>query len=144
MAARKTLPLFGDLGVSTPPARNLRRSRYPVWTDHKARLIQRYLHQFVMVTRSGSYIDGSAGPQDPCRPDMWAAKLVLDVRPQLLRHFYLFEIDPQKFAQLDAMTADQERPYGRTIETFPEDCNAGIVSLLARGVISEREPTFAL
>src|SRR5918999_436676 len=58
----------------------MRRLKYPVWTENKAKLIERYLYYFVLVTKHGTYIDGFAGPQEVDRPDMWSAKLVQQER----------------------------------------------------------------
>lgn len=38
---------------------------HPLWTKNKARLIERYLYYFVLITKHGAYIDGFAGPQQP-------------------------------------------------------------------------------
>ena len=57
--------------------------KYPLWTEHKAKLIARYLYYFVMITKHGTYIDGFAGPQND-EPDMWAAKLVIESQPRWL------------------------------------------------------------
>lgn len=68
-------------GISLPePIRlepMIKRPRHPIWTENKARLIERYLRYFVMITKHGTYIDGFAGPQEPGQPEMWAAKLVM-------------------------------------------------------------------
>ena len=50
-----------------------------VWTENKARLVARYLYYFELITKHGTYIDGFAGPQDPKRPEAWAAKLVMEL-----------------------------------------------------------------
>lgn len=68
--------------------RTFRQIAQPVWTESKANLIQRYLQGFVYVTKHGTYIDGFAGPQNPAKPEMWAAKLVAESRPRWLRHFF--------------------------------------------------------
>ena len=60
------------------------------------KLIERYLFYFVLITKHGTYIDGFAGPQDPSKPDYWAARLVLANQPRWLRHFHLFERDRAK------------------------------------------------
>ncbi len=52
------------------------------WTENKAKLIERYLFYFVLVTKHGTYIDGFAGPQGV--PQNWAAQLVLETEPPLL------------------------------------------------------------
>src|ERR1700730_5630268 len=70
-------PLF-DL----PAAKRLDKSKVkgvpprPLWTENKARLIERYLYYFVLITKHRTYIDGFAGPQHS--PENWAARLVLE------------------------------------------------------------------
>lgn len=92
--------LFNDLPPKSEPKPEVKRLRYPIWTNHKAKLIARYLYHFVLVTRHGTYIDGFAGPQQSEEPDMWAAKLVLESEPRWLKRFYLFDIDPTRVACL--------------------------------------------
>ena len=60
-----------------PKAKPTRRLKYPLWTENKARLIERYLYYFVLITKHGTYIDGFAGPQKKEPPFTWAAKFVL-------------------------------------------------------------------
>jgi hypothetical protein len=53
-----TLELFTDM--ETPEQVEvilLRNLRHPIWSEHKARLIEKYLYFFVMVTKHGTYID---------------------------------------------------------------------------------------
>src|SRR5215472_6031632 len=90
--------LFGDLPERRVDEAKIKRLRYPVWTENKARLIERYLYYFVLVTRHGTYIDGFAGPQDS--PDNWAARLVLENEPPRLRHFHLCEVEGPKVDRL--------------------------------------------
>lgn len=53
----------------------------PIWTQNKAKLIERYLYYFAIIAKHGTYMDGFAGPQQPDKPEMWAAKLVLESHP---------------------------------------------------------------
>ena len=50
-------PIEPEIKVKPPTHR--------VWTENKAKLIERYLLYFVFITHHGTYIDGFAGPQDP-------------------------------------------------------------------------------
>lgn len=145
LEAKKQAELF-DLGkADAASGKYLVRPAHPAWTEHKALLIRRYTKLFVMITRHGTYIDGFAGPQYPDKPEMWAAKLVLEGEPKFLRHFYFFETKKTKFAQLEAMIAAQGvLPKDRTVEPYKRDCNVGIRELLASGVIGEKEATFCL
>ena len=65
----------------------------PIWTKSKAKLIEKYLYYFVMITKHGTYIDGFAGPQKLDKPAMWSAKLVLESEPRWFRNFYLYDKD---------------------------------------------------
>jgi hypothetical protein len=95
----------GELPQSAPklPERNFKPLRFPLWTQNKARLIQEYLRLFEFVTHHGTYIDGFAAPQESAQPDMWAAKLVLEMEPKWFREFWLCDIDPQGIARLGAL-----------------------------------------
>lgn len=101
-----------------------------------------------MVTKHGTYIDGFAGPQDPGKPDMWAAKLVLESEPRWLRHFYLFDEDPEQFQRLLALKAAQPPPLPRgphrKIEVKLGDFNQRVEELLSSGLIKDKEATFCL
>ena len=133
-------PLFPGLPPSAPPER-IRLAAHPVWTENKARLIERYLFYFVMITRHGTYIDGFAGPQEPSKPETWAARLVLESKPAWFRHFFLFEHKPKKVAALHELRARQPQ---RDIQVFEGDCNARIHELLASRPIRDKEATFCL
>lgn len=113
-----------------------------IWTENKAKLIERYLYYFVMITKHGTYIDGFAGPQSPDVPDSWSAKLVLENRPAWLRHFYLFDIDPDQIARLERLKdSHNER---NIVVSPPIDFNVGICKVLDAKQITEKEATFCL
>ena len=118
------------------------RLRDPVWTRNKARLIERYLFYFVLITKHGTYIDGFAGPQEETKPDMWAAKLVLHMKPKWLRHFHLFERSQKKIGMLQ----DLKTLHGndREVEIYEGDFNLRVRELLNSGSIRESEATFCL
>src|SRR5437879_2964006 len=104
--------LFRDLPTIEPQRRYTRPS-VPVWTEHKANFIQRYLTLFIQITKHGSYIDGFAGPQRSDMENAWSARLVLQIRPPLLRHFFLCEENKKSFKALQKcvkeMTLQKER-----------------------------------
>lgn len=113
----------------------------PIWTENKAKLIERYLHYFVMVTKHGTYIDGFAGPQAMDHPDSWAAKLALEMEPKWLRHFHLFDNDTSKARCLQDLKTDHP---DRDIRVFHTDFNQSVQHLLESGDIGEREAVFCL
>lgn len=122
-----------------------KRAQYPIWTENKARLIQRYLLYFVYVTRHGTYIDGFAGPQQHDKPEAWAANLVTGIR--LLRNFYLCEITLKGYRALQRLKkqrlAESTKSLPR-IETYRGDINGLIPKVLSDAAIDENEATFAL
>lgn len=117
--------------------------QYPIWTQNKAKLIAKYIFLFELITKHGTYIDGFAGPQQPDRPEMWAAKLVLEIEPQWLRHFYLFEKSKSGCDLLKFLKASQAAT-GREIEVFCGDFNDQVDSLLNSQRIGQKEATFCL
>lgn len=143
------IPLF-DFKPEKCPQVELKSLQHRIWTDNKARLVERYLNYFLYITRHGTYIDGFAGPQYPDQPDSWAARAVVELRPRWLRHFYLCERDPDGVAQLEAMVAaqpprdvDKKEPV-RSIEILPGDFNRRVGDVLNSGVIGPKEATFCL
>lgn len=75
---------------------------------------------------------------------MWAAKLVLDIDPKWLRHFYLFEKDKRGCDLLRFLKASQPPIKDREIEIFCGDFNARVDSILKSKRIGEKEATFCL
>jgi three-Cys-motif partner protein len=132
------LPPPGDKPMRFKPAQR------PIWTEHKAKLIERYLYYFVLVTKHGAYIDGFAGPQYEGKEDAWAAKLVLESKPAFLRNFWLCEISQKGLAELEALKDEQPKIRGRTIEIVPGDFNENVASLLASSKIANKTATFCL
>jgi len=127
----------------------LKHLKQPIWTENKARFIQRYLYSFVMVTKHGTYIDAFAGPQRVNKLDAWAAKLVLEGQPHTfyLRHYYLIELDQRKIPLLDALRDEHQQSAGhRRVQIYVRhgDCNTIIPELLAKRPISNHEASFCL
>src|SRR5690349_1420487 len=118
------------------PAR-VKTPTHPVWTENKAKLIERYLFYFVQVTKHGTYLDGFAGPQEPDKLDMWSARLVLESEPRWFRHFYLFEQDPAKVRMLEQLKAGHPPKPKRDIQIVAGDCNKNIPVFLASTPIRE-------
>jgi hypothetical protein len=57
--------MFDVAAAGVPSRRRKEMPNRALWTENKALLIERYLYYFVLVTKSGTYIDGFAGPQSP-------------------------------------------------------------------------------
>jgi three-Cys-motif partner protein len=140
--------LFNIPACARAPLLKFPRAENPIWTENKAKLIERYIHFFVYVTRHGTYIDGFAGPQPQGRVDLWAAKLVLEDRPKRIRHFFLFEKNKRKVRRLRQLRDSQQpRRKGepqRDIHIYSGDCNVKIPEMLKQYPIKEKEATFAL
>ena len=136
--------LLFELPPRLPEDLKLPRLRHPVWTEHKANLIARYLYYFVLITKHGTYIDGFAGPQRPENPEMWSAKLVLESEPRRLRHFYLFDRSADQIVLLEALRASQPKVKGRTVQIFEGDFNSKVLQLLGSGRIKQTEAAFCL
>src|SRR5262245_21837561 len=115
--------LFANLPPPSSKPMTFRRPDRPLWTENKARLIERYLFYFVLITRHGCYIDGFAGPQRVNAQGSWAAKLVLESEPKLLREFWLCETDPKRVSGLQALVKGQPSVRGRKIEVVAGDFN---------------------
>jgi three-Cys-motif partner protein len=143
----RTTPLF-ELTAPIDPEPEVVSPEVPVWTHHKARLIERYLRLFVYITKHGTYIDGFAGPQAAGNPETWAAKLVLESSPYRLRNFYLFERNRRSYGRLQAMRKTL-RPSARgepkrNIEVVHGDFNREVQKVLKPEVIKDTEATFCL
>jgi three-Cys-motif partner protein len=118
--------------------------RSPVWTENKARLVAKYLYYFVLITKHGAYIDGFSGPKSASKPNSWAAKLVLESKPKLLREFFLCDVDANKLSKLQELKDNQPKVSGRKIEIVSGDFNEKVQSILDSGVITPKKATFCL
>lgn len=131
-----------ELPKPVPPLPKFRSPQLPVWTEMKGSLVAAYLKLFIMVTHSGTYIDLFAGPQDLSNPGSWAARRVLEIKPEWLRHFHLIDVTELQISQLKRMRREIGRD--RDIQIYSGDCNAIVDDILRPWIIREKEPTFAL
>lgn len=136
--------LFADLPPPSGRPLLFKTQSRPLWTENKAKLIERYLFYFVLVTKHGAYIDGFAGPQDPSNPDSWACKLVLESRPQFLREFWLCELNDNGYAALEKLVDETPCPKNRTVHTRHGDFNKEIHSILQECNITASTAAFCL
>ena len=141
-------PLLLELPEASAPEPEVKRIHRPIWTENKARLIERYLYFFVLITKHGTYIDAFSGPQEPDNPEMWAAKLVIESDPKWLRHFHLFESNKAKVKQLQALKdslPELKLPdCKREVEIYDGDSNIEIRKMLGSNCIRQKEATFCL
>ena len=82
-------------------------------------------------------------PEKLTEPLLWA-ELVLEIEPQWLRHFYLFEKSKAGCGLLKFLKASQVATKDREIEIFCGDFNVKVDSILSSGRIGEKEATFCL
>ncbi len=143
MTDQEQLTLF-DLPEAPPPQKVFSAIERPLWTEHKAKLISRYLYYFVLITRHGVYIDGFAGPQNPEHPGYWAAKLVLESEPRWMRNFLLCDKEPGQVKALEQLRDAQPETAGRTIDVFHDDFNVQVGTILDTAKIGEKTATFCL
>lgn len=134
-----------EIEKQRPPGKEPRGPKEQVWTENKARFIQRYTSYFVKVTKHGTYIDGFAGPQNPEKPESWSANLVIESQPgpesPRLRHFHLFEIESEKVKMLEQLK--ESRP-DLDIQTYEGDFNIEVDRILKDAIIGPTEATFCL
>lgn len=123
-----------------PPLKNLSGR---LWTECKAKLIERYLYYFEMITHHGTYIDGFAGPQYSDQPNAWAANLVVNLEPRWFRHFHLCDKKAGKYRALEKLKDSQPEDPKREIRLYHKDFNEAVFEVLDSG-ITEREATFCL
>lgn len=137
-----------DIGPPTAAESLIKRPKYPIWTENKAVLIERYLRYFVYVTKHGIYIDCFTGPQEPDKLETWAAKRVIESEPRLIRHFVLCEFDEDKIPFIRSMVESQpprqRKESKRTYDIYQGDCNAIIPKILKSGKLSPKQATFCL
>ena len=147
---QRLFQLFEQFASVEVPEPKVKNPTTPVWTENKARLVERYLNYFVYITHCGTYIDGFAGPQSPEHEHMWSAKLVLESRPRWLKQFFLFDRDPHQVARLQEMVSSQppqdkkKREPKREVQVIPGDSNTEIRALLDRGGVNPNQAAFAL
>lgn len=139
-----------DIPESPPVEPQVSPIHERVWTENKAKLIERYLYYFVLITKHGTYIDGFAGPQYEDKANSWAAKLVLESEPRRLRHFHLYDVNKNQFRQLEILRDSQPPPNKeqneprRTIHVTRGDFNILVTNLLKSASIRRKEATFCL
>jgi three-Cys-motif partner protein len=134
-------PILFQLPPKSSPEPKIKSLQFPIWTEKKAQLIARYLYYFVLITKHGTYIDGFAGPQQSERPEMWAAKLVIESEPKRLNHFYL--CDKGRKEVRDLKTLRDSNP-DRGIIVYNGDFNEIVLKILGSGKIKQTEATFCL
>lgn len=135
--------LFQDLPEQVAPVSISMAGVDPVWTEHKAKLIARYLRYFVFITKHGAYIDGFASPKSPDTPETWSAELVLKSEPKFLKQFYLCDL-PDRVDYLHTLVERQEFSPTRKYRVYEGDFNQRVKDILESGEITGKTATFCL
>lgn len=136
--------LFKDLPDQMAPVSIMQAGVDPVWTEHKAKLIARYLRYFVFITKHGCYVDGFAGPKNRDLPDSWAAELVVNSEPRFLKQFFLCDENAEQVQALQSLISGQPASPKRHFEVLLGDFNASVDRVLESGIIGEKTATFCL
>jgi three-Cys-motif partner protein len=135
-------PMFNlPSAVEPDPLLGAKPDRRRLWTEDKAKLIERYLYYFVLVTHHGNYIDGFAGPHDPEKPQSWASNLVLQTEPRWLRRFIFCDIDPGQVERLQRL---RKRHPERDIRVLDGDFNELVDDILRPSVLRRTQAAFCL
>lgn len=136
--------LFAELPIQYAPVSVSQSGMGPVWTQHKAQLIAKYIYLFTIITKHGTYIDGFAGPKKRDLDNSWAAELVVQTEPRRLRDFFLCDRDPRQITSLQELVARQNDGAKRHYEVLSGDFNESVHQILASGRIKEKTATFCL
>ncbi|MBO6903154.1 MAG: three-Cys-motif partner protein TcmP [Rhizobiaceae bacterium] len=136
--------LFGKLPDQLVPQPVIQSGLEPVWTQHKAQLIAKYIFLFTIITRHGVYIDGFAGPKNIKLPDSWSAKLVTETEPRRLRALFFCDQDTNKIKHLEKMVSEQPDFGKRDYKIISGDFNKIVKDILGSGKIKEKVATFCL
>ncbi|MET1415922.1 three-Cys-motif partner protein TcmP [Roseibium sp. HPY-6] len=136
--------LFGNLPVQLSPVSISQTGLGPVWTQHKAQLIAKYIYLFTIITKHGCYIDGFAGPKKQDLSNSWAAQLVVETEPRRLREIFLCDLKQDKADKLRALVDQQPDKDKRHYEVLQGDFNQKVDAVLSSGLIKEKTATFCL
>jgi hypothetical protein len=89
------------------------------WSSNKAELVRDYLKLFTFVTKSGTYLDAFAGPQNSNELEAWCARLVTEMKPRWIGGLYLFE---QKASSAEALEEMLSRQPPRDVAKRESKC----------------------
>ncbi len=130
-----TEPLFPELGeggkLRKPPA--VKPMEGHLWTASKSKLIDEYIHRFLLVTKHGAYLDLFAGPKGEQFNDDWSVKRVLERRSPnnpALRYYGLCDANPKQLTHLESL-AKQHADSGHKIKIYRGDANVQIDRMLS-------------
>jgi len=139
--------LFGEVPPQSRP-----KKRKPVvqgvpalWTAQKSTLICEYLHLFLLLAKSGVYIDLFAGPQREKDKEYWTIKKVMERRTKgpTFKYFAACDLDPKQVARLQ-MLKEQQKNQPFDFEIYEGDANTRIEKMLQVAPIGAKIPCFCL
>lgn len=139
--------LFGEVPQETkPPKRKPIVESVPkLWTTQKSTLICEYLHRFLLLAKSGVYLDLFAGPQKEGYSEDWTIKRVMERRTQgpTFKYFAACDLNSEQVGRLRRL---KEEHSHRTFEfeIYEGDANSKIDSMLSDAPISAKIPCFCL
>ena len=138
--------LFGDLRPAGRPRPHVRQPpvgiEAPLWTIDKSRLIDEYIHHFLLVTKHGVYLDLFAGPQHATDAENWSVRRVLERRTEgnpSIRHYAVCDIKRKQ--------ADRLRNLGRnhpSFRVYEGDANERVHEMLEGAPITAKTACFCL
>ena len=138
--------LFGDLRPAGRPRPHARQPpvdiEAPLWTIDKSRLIDEYIHHFLLVTKHGVYLDLFAGPQHVTDAENWSVRRVLERRTEgnpSIRHYAVCDIKRKQ--------ADRLRNLGRnhpSFRVYEGDANERVHEMLEGAPITAKTACFCL
>ena len=137
--------LFADLRPVKPRARPRKAPvevGAPLWTIDKSRLIDEYIHHFLIVTKHGVYLDLFAGPQHASDMENWSVRRVLRRRTKgnpSIRHYAVCDSNPDQVRRLRGL--GQTHPSFRV---YADDANACVHQMLEEAPITEKTACFCL
>jgi len=102
-----------------------------LWTGQKSRLIAEYLHRFLHVTKSGTYLDLFAGPQSESYDEGWSIKRVIERRDEgpNLGYFAACDNNTQQIKRLEQLRDTcADRPF--TFKIYHGDANEQVKKIL--------------
>ena len=139
--------LFGVVPKQpTPKRRKPVVDRVPaLWTEQKSTLVCEYLHLFLLLAKSGVYLDLFAGPQREGYSEDWTIKRVLERRTTgpTFKYFAACDLSPEQVSRLRTLR-NEHGNRGFTFKIYEGDANAKIDSMLSDAPISAKIPCFCL
>ena len=139
--------LFADLRPVNRPQPRARKPppvniEAPLWTIDKSRLIDEYLHHFLMVTKHGVYLDLFAGPQRATDTENWSVRRVLQRRTEgnpSIRHYAVCDIKRQQANRLRRLGKDHP-----SFCVYEGDANERVHEMLRDAPITSKTACFCL